>query len=167
MAQQSQQQRREAAEAGLKAAFDVQREVVSGVGKKMAAGKGAARFVVRRIPGAPGLVLDAAEVATAKDPLREFVGVLGGGAGGLAGGALGTATGPAAPITVPIGAVAGSMAGEEFAEAMYDRHAEGVKRALREGLGSADQWIKARNADLAGGAARLTGVDRMYRAMKR
>jgi phage tail tape-measure protein len=78
------------------------------------------RYVLKRVPGLPGLVYDAATLATANDKRRELVGMAGGALGAVAGGALGAATGPAAPVAAPLGAAAGSAAGEQLAEALYD-----------------------------------------------
>jgi hypothetical protein len=86
------------------------------------------RFVGSRVvTGAPGVVLDLALLASAKDKRRAGAEL----AGQLAGGALGGA------VAGPVGAAVGSVAGEKGAELLYDHK------------GDIADWMKARNAHIA------------------
>ena len=67
------------------------------------------KFATKRAAGAPGLLLDAYDLATAKDKWREGIGLGAGAAGSLVGGAIGSVAGP-------VGTVAGSVIGGELAE---------------------------------------------------
>jgi len=100
------------------------------------------RYVLRRIPGAPGLIYDIANFATAKDKLRAGVGIAGGVVGGFAGEAAG-----------PVGAAVGSAAGEAGAEWLYDHHDELARK-----VADTAQWMKERGLHVAGQAAH--GFDR-------
>ncbi len=99
------------------------------------------RFVLKKIPGAPGLVLDAVELVQAKDKGRKIASMAGGILGGAAGGALGAATGPGAVVAAPLGAAVGSVAGQHIAEDVYD---DNVGK-----IAAASAWIKARNDAIA------------------
>lgn len=123
--------------------LDGQAEAVTDLGEKML--KGAprgARFVMKKIPGAPALVFDAVDLATAPDKLRSLAGIAGGALGGAAGGALGTAAGG---INAPIGAAVGSAWGQKLGQDFYDQHADEIHR----GLDATKQWVRDREADLA------------------
>jgi len=97
-----------------------------------------ARYVLRKIPGAPGFIYDAATLATSKDRLRTGLGIAGGAAGAAAGGAIGG----------PVGAALGSAAGEAGTEWVYDHRDELARKAA-----DTAQWMKARTAQVAGGFA--------------
>lgn len=116
----------------------------------------ATRFVLKRVPGAPGLLVDVVELTQAKGlnaKFRKGASMVGAGLGGAAGGALGAATGPGAVVAAPIGAAVGSVAGQHIAEDLFDDYAGDVEGKLRRGAGSMKQWLKGREADLARGAA--------------
>jgi hypothetical protein len=104
-----------------------------------------AKYLLKRIPGGPGLVLDAVEFAQAKDKGRKLAGMAGGALGGLGGAAMGGATGPGAVVGVPLGAIVGSTAGEHIGEEIYDDHADDVRRSLEK----TKDWIKSRNEGIA------------------
>ena len=104
------------------------------------------RPVIKGIRKAPGGVLDAVEILTAKDKTRAIVGLLGGAGGATGGAAMGAATGPAAPFAVPVAAGVGQVAGQHIAEELYDDHAEDIRR----GLAATKAWIDERNAELGG-----------------
>jgi hypothetical protein len=95
----------------------------------------ATRYVLRKVPGAPGFIYDAATFATSKDKLRTGLGMAGGGLGGMAGGAIGG----------PVGAALGSAAGEAGTEWVYDHRDELARKAA-----DTAQWMKARTAQAAG-----------------
>lgn len=101
-----------------------------------------ARFVLKRAPGAPGLVYDVATLVTAKDKMRKVVGIAGSAAGGALGAGAGLLTGPGPAVASPLGAAAGSALGESAAEALYDNR-----------LAIAD-WMKVRAATLTDGLRR-------------
>ncbi|HZZ70436.1 MAG TPA: hypothetical protein VFE18_19880 [Phenylobacterium sp.] len=77
------------------------------------------RFILKRIPGAPALVFDAADWAKAPNKTRATVGLVGGLVGGAAGGAMGAAAGG---VNAPIGAALGSAYGEKLGDQLYDEH---------------------------------------------
>jgi phage tail tape-measure protein len=91
------------------------------------------RYVLTRIPKAPGFLADVASFATAKDKVRAGLGI----AGGFAGGAIGEAGGP-------VGAAIGSAAGEAGAEWLYDHRAQLTAKAA-----DTAQWMKDRTAQAA------------------
>ena len=91
------------------------------------------RYVLKTIPGGPGLVYHVAQVLTAKDRARAVLAV----AGGMAGGAIGEAAGP-------LGAAAGYAAGEAGAAWLYDHHEELDRQAA-----DTAQWMKDRAAHVA------------------
>lgn len=140
---------------GLRAAND---EVMSRAGEAMLKDLSRAkRFVAKRAPGLPGLLLDGVEFMNAKDKGRKLAGIAGSAIGGAGGAALGAATGPAAPVAAPLGAAVGSVAGEHIAEELYDDHAEAVGRVLRgtaddiqDGIAKTKAWIRGRDAQVAG-----------------
>lgn len=94
------------------------------------------RIVARGIPGAPGLVLDAAQFATARNKARAGSEIAGGMLGGFIGSGLG-----------PLGAAAGAVAGQKAGEWAYDHHDE-----IREKMAATAAWVKAREAQIARGA---------------
>jgi len=103
----------------------------------------AARFVLKKIPGAPGFVYNAAQLFTSDQPLRTAAGIGGGIAGGAAGGALGAAAGG---VNAPIGAVLGGAAGEHVATSAYDDY----YAQHRAQLDDMNRWIVARRKELLG-----------------
>lgn len=102
------------------------------------------RFVLKRIPGAPGLVYDVASLATSKDKARTLFGMAGGALGATAGGALGAAAGA---VGAPIGAAVGGAAGDEIATEFYDDHKDAIHRRIA----ATKRWITDREAYLARG----------------
>ena len=129
------------------------------------------RFVVKKIPGAPGLVYDFAQIAAAKpeDKVRQTFGAVGGFLGSAGGGGLGMLTGPAAPVAAPVGAAVGGAIGEDIGTDIYDRNKAVIDRGVatiaapiqRAGSATAEdyhdahrkledtrRWIEDRNADL-------------------
>lgn len=105
------------------------------------------RIALKRVPGLPGLVIDAVEYHKADDKGRKLAGMAGSLLGGLGGGALGAATGPAAPVAAPLGAAVGSVAGEHIAEEFYDDN--------KAAMAATKAWIARRNADAARAAERI------------
>src|SRR5689334_4280086 len=108
------------------------------------AAPGRVRFVLKRLPGAPGLVYDAASLAASKDKARTPVGMVGGTVGAMAGGALGAAAGG---VGAPIGAAVGGGAGDEIATEFYDDHKDAIQRQIA----ATKRWIADREAYLTGG----------------
>lgn len=133
-----------AAEAAFAAHDEIWKPVIKAV-KRIAPNAGRA---VKRITGAPGKIYSAIDIWTAPDPLREIVGVGGGLVGSAAGTAMGTAAGG---INAPIGAVAGGAIGSDFAQGVYDEHANdpAVVDARRRLIATRD-WINDRTADRLG-----------------
>lgn len=104
------------------------------------------RFFLRRIPGGPSYVLDAAEFATAPNKTRAAFGLIGGVAG-MAGGDI---------MAGPVGGVVGSALGEEGGERLYDANKAAIDHfvdpkvdAVRRGLGTMEQWLGLRAAQAA------------------
>lgn len=106
------------------------------------------RIVAKGIPGAPGLVFDLANYATAKDKGRARAELI----GQVAGGALGSWGGP---VGVAVGSTAGAFAGEY----LYD-HKDDIQG-----------WMDRRWNDLARAAGErvlpYTPTPRMNRALGR
>ena len=101
------------------------------------------RFIAKRIPGIPGLVLDITNFLTADDKLRAGFGLAGSAGGGALGGLVG---GPIAPVT----AAAGAVAGDKIATDFYDDHKAEIRRQMNETA----RWIRARQYDVATGGSR-------------
>jgi hypothetical protein len=120
-------------------ALEGARNILDDAGKEMLKdAPGTTRYVLRKIPGAPGFIYDAATLATSKDRLRTGLGMAGGAAGAAAGGAVGG----------PVGAALGSAAGEAGTEWVYDHRDELARKAADIG-----QWMMDRTAQVAGAAA--------------
>lgn len=81
----------------------------------------AARLVAKRIPGAPGLVLDAVQMSTSEDGLKTGLELAAGATLGLAGGVVGG----------PFGAAVGAAAGEKAAELIYD-HRDDIRAWMKD-----------------------------------
>ncbi len=87
-----------------------------------------ARLVAKRIPGAPGLVYDAAGLVGADDRWRAGFGL----AGSLLGGASGAGFGAlAGGVNAPIGAAIGSAYGDKLATEYYDDHRRQIDATKR------------------------------------
>lgn len=110
------------------------------------------RAIIKGANGAPGLVLDAAELYTAKDRKRALAGIVGAAVGSMGGGALG---GLAGPVGMVGGSMAGSYAGQRAGEYLYDHRQEIKDRVLRDfadsvthGWGSSSNDAQVRRAFL-------------------
>jgi hypothetical protein len=135
--------------------LDGQAKAVERVGEGMLkSAKPSARFLLKRIPGAPALVFDLADVAMSPNKTRAWFGLAGGLAGGAAGGALGAAAGG---VNAPIGAAVGSAFGQGVGERIYDDHAARIDRIVSDPRGEIDndldatkQWMNDRWRHIAG-----------------
>jgi hypothetical protein len=143
--------------------------VEEAAGGMLKAARPTTRFILKRIPGAPALVYDIAEIARAPNKTRAVFGAVGGTLGGLGGAALGTAAGG---VNAPIGAAIGATAGEGIGEQIYDEHraaidgfvdprvaaarlaAQDADTAIRQGFGGVSSWLRARGEQIAGAPSR-------------
>lgn len=103
----------------------------------------ATRFVLKKIPGAPGFAYNLVQMATSDQPLRTAAGIGGGMVGASAGGALGAAAGG---VNAPVGAVLGGAAGAHVATSAYDDYYAQHRAQLDE----MNRWIVARRKELLG-----------------
>jgi phage tail tape-measure protein len=118
--------------------LDGQGEAVNQAGEgmlKMA--RPGTRFILKRVPGAPALVFDAADFAASPNKTRTAFGIAGGFVGAAAGGALGTAAGG---VNAPIGAAAGSTFGQGIGEQIYDEH----QAAIDHDVDATKRWMADR-----------------------
>ena len=124
-------------------------------GPMLKAAKPGARFVLKRIPGAPAMVYDLAEFATSPNKTRAGFALAGGVLGSMAGGGLGTLAGG---VNAPIGAVVGSAMGEHVGEQIYDENRQAIDGFVDPKVAATKHAIDAATHSLQGGWRQLFGA---------